>query len=44
MTLTCHVTKEWSNIMGGSPPWQVHGGLPPIGLSRDFTLGYYVIP
>ena len=23
MTITCHVTKEWSNIMGGSPPWQV---------------------
>ena len=23
MTLTCHVTKERSNIMGGSPPWQV---------------------
>ena len=49
MTLTCHVTKEWSNIMGGSPPWQVTS-LPSLvaidtvavenyfRLSRDLTI------
>ena len=48
MTLTCHVTKERSNIMGGSPPMASpqlakFGSHRQCGSRELIILGYHVI-